>query len=1275
MKITGKIFASLLSILLILVVIAFLDITTIQHLESDISRYRELALQTNSSGRVQANMLTARLAAKNYTIDATDEHILVVEERLELTNEMIDELDTLVHDPEKTKILESLKLELLTYKQLFDRVVDLQGTRNNLVLEGLDVMGPEIERQYTEIMNQAIVKGQTDVSIVAGKLLRNLLLTRLYIAKFLVNNDDSSFQRASVEHSLFIQERNNLQALIGGEDKLRLVENAENLEQNYYEVFLKVHDVINKRNDIINNQLDLIGPMVASNIEVLKLEFKSEQDLIGPNMIQDIEDEIFNSLLLAFIAIFTGLTVTIVVGRHITNPINAITAAMEKIANDNLNEAVPFLDRADEIGQMANALQIFQQNAVKVKTNSTELFSALQSAETVSEFCREAVNRLTKLLNGGHGAFYISEQDNSLTLKGSYGFQHRKYLSSSFDLGQGVAGQAALEKQILLIENVPEDYVMISSGLGAAKPSVIIAIPVIHKDSLLGVIEIASFSKFEESVHKMLDSLMPILALNMENLIRSERTELLLKTTQEQASALEESETELKASEEEMQATNEELIEKTNMLENNAQALQASEEEARVANEELMEKTSVLQFQQKELKESSRYKSEFLANMSHELRTPLNSLLILSKSLADNLDNDLNDENVEAASIIHSSGNQLLNLINDILDLSKIEAGKMDIHVEDRDIKDLGLLLNRKFNHMARTKGIELNINYDDSLPGSFKTDHPKVDQIITNLVGNAIKFTEVGSVTVNFMCTKIENRNRISVAVTDTGIGIEPEQLKQVFGAFRQGDGTTSRKFGGTGLGLSISKNLAEILNGSISVTSKPGEGSCFVLEFEELENTSNGDDKSAPELPIEPTASANISAGEINQLIDDDRTWVVNEKDCILVIEDDLISASSLRDHIQAKGIHCIHAGTGKEGILAAELYNPSGILLDLGLPDMTGWSVLHKLKNNIKTKLIPVHIITASDFDTSRDNEDTIGYLQKPAAPDAVFAMIDKVVDLSASAQNPRILLVEDDDGSIVAITRIFSDILLEIDVVGTGKDALAKIESENYQCVILDLNLPDMHGQEVLSRMSENCVNAGTEMPPVVVYSGQDLEEDETMAIRQYSDSIVIKGSRSFERLKDEVSLFLHSINKRKIVGSAQAVATGITNSSIHAVLKGKVILVVDDDMRNTFAISKILRIQGVNVLMAQDGLKAISQLEVADNIDAVLMDIMMPGMDGYETIIEIRKNPLFMTLPIIALTAKAMKEDKEKCIAVGATDYISKPVDVDKLLLKLAMLLE
>jgi CheY-like chemotaxis protein/signal transduction histidine kinase len=723
---------------------------------------------------------------------------------------------------------------------------------------------------------------------------------------------------------------------------------------------------------------------------------------------------------------------------------------------------------------------------------------------------------------------------------------------------------------------------------------------------------------------------------------------------------------ELKASNEEIEASNEELEEKTAALEEqNTRIL----EQARVieqANKLIEEKAS-------EVEQSSKYKSEFLANMSHELRTPLNSLLILARGFASNEQGNLTEEQIEEARVIHNGGLELLGLINDILDLSKVEAGKISIVQEDVYVSGIVKRLTQSFEPVARERGVAFRIESGDGLPEMIHTDAQRVEQILKNLLSNAFKFTEKGSVTLDVRPAADDadlhklaaGRGVIALSVIDTGIGIEESKLRDIFEAFQQEDGSIDRHYGGTGLGLTIARKFAHILGGEIHVASKKGKGSTFTLYLPVAQ-----DGQTVPAVPAPKPAPAELakpSKTSLRQFIPDDRKSVTagdtSGDKVLLVIEDDRDFAMTLMKTARKRGYKVLGAGDGKSGLLLASEYPVTAIILDLRLPDMNGLMVLDQLKHALNTRHIPVHIISGDDSGGTIGplRKGAIGYLLKPVQEEDIDGAFSRIEGL-LNAEVKKVLVVEDDKTTQTAIRSLLKTKNIEIVVAGTGETALKQVKSEAFDCIILDLSLPDMTGFEWLEAVEKAAGEDG--LAPVIIYTARDLTEDENRSLSRYTDSIVIKGVSSSERLLDEVTLFLHSVESNL---SKDQQATLRMHHDPDRALQNRTVLLVDDDMRNTFALSKLLKKHGLNLVIADNGQMALDKLKENRDIDLIIMDIMMPVMDGYQAMREIRKVPGWARLPIIALTARAMPEEVDKCMEAGANDYMMKPVDIDRLL--------
>ncbi|PKH02646.1 two-component system sensor histidine kinase/response regulator [Psychromonas sp. MB-3u-54] len=930
-----------------------------------------------------------------------------------------------------------------------------------------------------------------------------------------------------------------------------------------------------------------------------------------------------------------------------------------------------------------------------VKTSYANIIGKLQGLKDLRAFAEVVMNELVPVLDAQLGLFYSKElaDDNHkpvLKLLASYAHKKRKNVANQFLFGEGLVGQSALEQKTIFLSQVPDDYIRISSGVGEANPKNIIVFPLLFEEQLLAVIEIASVKEFSLLHQELIEQFRQNLGVVFNNILSLIRAEQLLQQSKIQAETLQ-------TQQEALQFSNESLQAQTERLKTSEEELQQQSEELRVSNEELEEKQQRLEQQKQELQQSkneielkardlsqaSKYKTEFLANMSHELRTPLNSLLILSKMLAENKEGNLTDNQLEDAQVIFEGGNDLLNLINDIMDLSKVEAGMLDAYVDDVYIDTVVNNLQKLFAQVAEKKGTEFVIDKQPDIPTYFRSDGQRLEQILKNFLSNAFKFTEKGRVTLKFhrpdpntqFINKVLNaKNSIALSVIDTGIGISADKRQAIFEAFQQEDGSTSRKYGGTGLGLTISKELTRILGGEIQLKSEKDQGSVFTLylPLQWSGASQNAIDDHQVTLPIISPPLETNSAPVIKALpsddlfLADDRRNIANNDKVVLIIEDDKRFAKILINTAHQNGFKCLATNRGRDGLYLCMEYPVSGIILDIGLPDIDGLAVLEQLKNNLKTRHIPVHVISGGDQKQPSLRQGALSYLQKPASGDQIETIM---ADIKNSGEDniKTILVIEDDKNQQHSITRLIKADDIQLIFASTGRQACEKLEIEHFDCVILDLGLPDISGYTVLEKIAS--LPSGL-LPPVIVYTGQEISDEQQKVLAKFTADIIIKGAESPERLLDDVSLFLHSVETS--LPKAQKKTIRMLHNA-DAMLKGRRLLLVDDDMRNVFALTRQLEDVGMEVTMADNGQVALDKLSVAPDgthkpFDLVIMDIMMPVMDGYEAMRKIRKlTNGYANIPIIALTAKAMPEDKSKCIEAGASEFLTKPVELDKLM--------
>ena len=912
-----------------------------------------------------------------------------------------------------------------------------------------------------------------------------------------------------------------------------------------------------------------------------------------------------------------------------------------------------------------------------LRTGQMGVSERLQGDQPLDELGSNLLSYLAGYLNAQVGAVYIAEGANFRRFGG-----HAIALASQLETlrpGDGLLGQAARDQHAIVIRDVPHNYFPIESGVGGANPNEILIAPAVVDGVVQAVIELGFFARTDAEQRELLNRVSESVAVAVRAAKDRQRLEELLQETQQQAE-------ELQAGQEELRVSNEELEEQGRALKESQANLENQQAELEQINSQLEEQAQLLENQRdalakahdvlttrsNELQQANDYKSEFLANMSHELRTPLNSTLILAKLLADNKDGNLTAQQVKFAQTISSAGNDLLNLINDVLDLSRIEAGKIDLAPERVVIAATLESLVKTFQPTADEKRVRFSTRIEPGMAVDFETDPQRLGQILKNLLSNAFKFTEKGEVSLQVQAL---GKSSIAFAVRDTGVGIAAHQQEVIFEAFRQADGSIHRKFGGTGLGLSISRDLAALLGGTINVQSEVGTGSVFTLTLPMKYSADyvvdtrrlQAEQIAAPRLTDAAAAAAQWSTDEplAEANLADDRADLNAGTRTILVVEDDEAFAMILRDLVREMGFQCIVTNTAETGLAAATEYLPRAILLDVNLPDHSGLGVLDRLKRSAATRHIPVHVISVADYKREALELGAVGYALKPAKREELIEAVRRL-EAKFSQSLRHVLIVEDDPRQRESIRQLLSNGDVQITAVASASDALVHLKASTFDCMVVDFNLPDYSGYDLLEKMAQQ---EDVAFPPVIVYTGRALTRDEEVRLRRYSKSIIIKDARSPERLLDEVTLFLHQV-EAKLPPERQQMLKSARNREI--ALEGRRVLVVEDDVRNIFALSSVLEPKGVVVLIARNGREALQALArstpgTPGSVDLVLMDIMMPEMDGLTAMREIRKQSQYKNLPIIALTAKAMADDHDKCLAAGANDYIAKPLDVEKLL--------
>lgn len=925
------------------------------------------------------------------------------------------------------------------------------------------------------------------------------------------------------------------------------------------------------------------------------------------------------------------------------------------------------------IGALIRRATLARRREVWLQSGHVGLGSAIMGDKRTDQLGDSILEFLASYAGAIAGVIFVG--DPAVYRRAStYGVPQVSTVPEQFKLREGLLGQAAVEGRPIVVSEVPDGYIAFGSALGRDKPRHLVISPASIDGDVNTVIELGFLHPVDESVLALLDQVSSSIATAVRSANYRVELQNLVEETQRQSE-------ELQVQSEELRVSNEELEEQSRALRESQARLEQQQAELEQTNSQLEEQTQQLEVQRddleranasvqlkaRELEQASQYKSDFLANMSHELRTPLNSSLILAKLLADNPDDTLTAEQVKYALTIQSSGNDLLNLINDILDLSKIEAGHIDIRPESVSVERLATNLRQLFDPVAENKGLKFEVEISPECPAIIQTDLQRLEQVLKNLLSNALKFTETGTVVLS---VRRGLDGQIALAVSDTGIGIPEEQQRSIFDAFHQADGTISRKYGGTGLGLSISRELVRLLGGAIQLKSRQGHGSTFTISIPESYNPAGivprVSRSTAAVVPlVAPAPETRAAPIERHNFVEDDRAAPPSAKRVLLVIEDDDTFAAILRDISREMGFRTLVAGTAQEALDLAKQFMPSAIVLDVGLPDQSGLSVLDRLKRDVRTRHIPIHIVSADDHAETAFSLGAVGYMLKPVKREQLVEVLQKL-EAKLSQGVHRVLIVEDNEVQRDAVAKLLTSHDVETVVAGTAAECLKLLKEQTFDCMVLDLSLPDASGYSLLETLSQESAYA---FPPVIVYTGRVLSSDDEQQLRRYSKSIIIKGAKSPERLLDEVSLFLHKVVS-ELPDEQQKMIRKARNRD--ALLEGRRILVVEDDVRNVYALTNILEPRGAIVEIARNGQEALDVLEKAASqpgaaIDLVLMDVMMPIMDGLTATRQIRMNADWKKLPIIALTAKAMPDDQHRCIDAGANDYMAKPLDVEKLL--------
>jgi HAMP domain-containing protein/signal transduction histidine kinase/CheY-like chemotaxis protein len=1152
---------------------------------------------------------------------------------------------------EVTKAVASGDLSKTVAIDVKGEILDLKNTINTMV-EQLNSFAFEVTRVAREVGTEGKLGGQAEVRGVAGTW-KDLTDSVNMMASNLTN------QVRGIAKVVTAVATGNLK------QKLSIVSRGE----------------VAQLTDTINEMIDTLA-LFADQVTTVAREVGVEGRLGGQASVPGAS------------GIWKNLTENVnQLAQNLTTQVRSISEVASAVTKGDLTRTIRVEAKGevealkDTINQMiANLKETTLRNQEQdwLKSNLAKFTQMLQGQKDLNTVTQRILSELAQVVIAHYGAFYILKQDedtrvDKLRLFAAYGYRAEKNIPTEFFMGEGLVGQVAFEKERIILSNVPSNYIKISSGLGRAKPANLIILPVLFENKVKAVIELASLDVFSETHLDFLSQLTESIGIVLNTIEANTRTEELLAQSQSLAG-------ELKIQQEELRRTNDELQDKALLLVKQKNEVEAKNKEVEEARRSLEEKAEQLTL-------TSKYKSEFLANMSHELRTPLNSLLILAQQLYENAEGNLTDKQIRYAKTIHSCGDDLIQLINDILDLSKIESGFITANISPVRFGEIASFVETTFKPISEARHLRFTIETDPQLPQSMETDLQRLNQILKNLLSNSFKFTEKGEVKLKIYQAennwKGGNQNLdsaekvVAFAISDTGIGIPQEKQNIIFEAFQQAEGSTSRKYGGTGLGLSISRGLAELLGGTIELESAPGRGSTFTL-FIPIENMAGvisketsdninayqqlqlGGDSGEIDTLLNSLRVTNEDAGKmtiVNEMINDtgdDRHNIQMGDRIVLIVEDDLRFGKIIIEKAHLYGLKAVVATNYIEVFDFINRFTPIAITLDVKLPDTSGWKVLDLLRNDLNYRHIPIHLISGEENMTLALKRGARSFLLKPLENDALNELFEDIVTF-AGKQSKKVLVVEDNEVDYSQITKMLQGDNIDVTLATTGRKALQDTNIKDYDCIILDYTLPDISGIDLINQVSES----KKKLTPVIVYSAKDFDKKELYHLNRSSNTVLLKGVNSLEHLLEETVLQLH-INHKDLPAEKKRVIEHIRMKD--DILTGKNVLVVDDDVRNLFALTTVFERYNINVITAESGKEAINIInDEREKIDMVLMDIMMPEMDGYETTQKIRREHKNSTLPIIAVTAKAMKGDRQKCIEAGASDYITKPLKIDQLL--------
>ncbi|QUH25399.1 response regulator [Serpentinicella alkaliphila] len=1286
-------------VLTLLLVSVITSIVGVRKISNEFSQFRQISNEEMLFGRLQENLLESRIAYENYVQLRDAYYKDVFEERLSKMEDFIYELKIGITDVERQMKMEYILEHSREYKNDFNRIVEYEQKRDHLYNE-LVFMGPQLTKILSEIMDTANNNNDEFIVYTSGVALKHLGLARLHVSRFLETDDSKMIDVVTNE---FQEMEKSINLIEGTNRAYKYKDSIDKLKENkeaYYNSLMEISSVVGNRNSVIAH-LDEIGPDISAIAEEMKLSIIEEQARYGPEIKKENQNIITRMSIILLLALLLSILISIRIVRMVISPVKTVTNTFKEISEGEADLEVRMeVNSSDELGEMARSFNKFMEKLQFIilesqgqnwlKTGQTELNEIMRDEQDLLSLSNNVINYIARYLDIQTGSIYIRMDDGTFKFHGGYAYTKGDNYLDNIEIGQGVIGQAAKENKSIILSNIKEHYLKIDSSVINAVPINAIILPCAYNNEVRCVIELGALNKFTEKQLKFLNEVSESIANSVDRIISRKKLQELLNKTLTQSE-------ELQVQQEELRQSNEELEEQTNALKESEVRLQTQQEELRVTNEELIEHARTLEQQKnlinaknenlikarkeieekaKALETTSKYKSEFLANMSHELRTPLNSILVLSQLLSEKKDKaPLTEKQLEFASTIHAAGSELLRLINDVLDLSKVEAGKIDINFEMMNIQEFAKGMERTFGQIAEKKGLNFSVVVEEELPECIYTDSHRLQQIVNNFISNALKFTEKGEVVLRIsyandeitLGNDLKSKSFINIAVTDTGIGIPLDKQSVIFEPFKQSDGTTSRKYGGTGLGLSIAKELARLLGVSINLKSDD-KGSTFSLLLPIVIDEDVAIKEVATSKEIEADCRS-LSLHGINDVIidssyklnDENKEDNINVKESlILIIEDDAKFSNVLVELAKSKGNRCIVASNGRMGIEMAKKKKPDAIILDLGLPDIDGLQVIEELRAMSEASSIPIHIVSGKEdmyFDSSTDG--IIGYMLKPVSTEQIQQVFDQVERSFAKDFN-RLLLVGIDEIEQKNIIDTIGKHDIKISSTQYGSEAIKLLKDEKYDCIISDLKLEDMSGFELLKGIVDEDIGR----TPVIVYTDKSLSNDEAMELQKYTESIIIKGLRSIERLTGEVSLFLHRVASKELQNTNKMIRSSFEKEES---LRGRRVLIVDDDMRNVFSLSSALEEKGIIVEVSRNGKEGLEKLKNNTDIDLILMDIMMPEMDGYTAIKAIRKTKNISKIPIIALTAKSMKEDRNKCIEAGANDYLTKPIEINRLL--------